>query len=95
MNDDTASRGFVPLASADPRGDRSDVAPVADRLGDAAVVGLGLATHGSHEWFGVCDRLTRALVADHGVRTVALETSLASFDAVVCLRETRPARPLV
>ncbi len=52
-----------------------------DRLapGDARAVGLGEATHGSRELFGLKARLLRRLVADAGYRTVAVEADAADW----------------
>jgi erythromycin esterase len=71
-----ADRAF-PLA-ADPAADRAELAPVVDELSDAAVVGLGLATHGTAACFAVTDRLLRALVDRGDVRTLAVETDPAA-----------------
>lgn len=67
----------VPIA-ADPAADRAELAPVVDELRDAAVVGLGLATHGTAACFAVTDRLLRALVDRGDVRTLAVETDPAA-----------------
>jgi erythromycin esterase len=67
----------IPLATTDPAaGTGEDLAPVADRLADAAVVGLGEATHGTRECFQLKHRLLRELVAEHGVRAFAMEANL-------------------
>ncbi len=42
-------------------------------VGDARLVLLGEATHGTHEFYAVRAELTRRLIADHGFRGVALE----------------------
>lgn len=47
------------------------------RLDDAAVVGLGEASHGTREFFELRLRLTRLLVEEFGVRAVGIE---AGFD---------------
>ncbi|WP_370217679.1 erythromycin esterase family protein [Kitasatospora sp. GAS1066B] len=44
-------------------------------VGDAKVVGLGEATHGSHEFFALKDRVFRYLVEQKGFTTFALEMS--------------------
>ncbi|WP_223198422.1 erythromycin esterase family protein [Solihabitans fulvus] len=44
-------------------------------IGDAKVVGLGEATHGSHEFFTMKQRVFRYLVEDKGFTTFALELS--------------------
>ncbi|MBD0669465.1 erythromycin esterase family protein [Streptomyces sp. CBMA156] len=47
-------------------------------VGDAEVVGLGEATHGSHEFFAMKQRVFRYLVEEKGFTTFALETSWTS-----------------
>ncbi|PSP75681.1 erythromycin esterase [Halobacteriales archaeon QS_1_68_20] len=69
----------APMASTDPDGDRDDLAPLADRLEDADVVGLGEATHGTRECFQSKHRIIRLLVADLGFRTVAFEADVAGM----------------
>jgi len=69
---------FDPAPERDPRGDdatgRDDpLAPLAGAAADAAVVGIGEASHGAREVDRVRDRLVRRLVVDAGVRTLALE----------------------
>lgn len=88
--EDRLDPGETVRIAADPAADRADVAPVVEQLGDAAVVGLGLATHGTAECFAITDRLLRALVEDGGVRTLAIETDPAaagSLDDYVALGE--------
>lgn len=50
-----------------------DLSPLLPRMGEARVVLLGEASHGTHEFYAVRAGLTRALVADHGFRIVAVE----------------------
>jgi erythromycin esterase len=68
-------RAASPLRTAEPGGDPSDLRPVGRAVGDAAVVGMGEATHGSHEFLTMKDRVFRYLVERRGFRTFALETS--------------------
>ncbi|MFI2609168.1 hypothetical protein [Kitasatospora sp. NPDC018616] len=64
-----------PLLSTEPGGRTGDLRPLSALVGDAAVVGLGEATHGTHEFFTMKQRAFRHLVAEKGFTTVALETS--------------------
>ena len=50
-----------------------DLGPLLDRIGDARVVLLGEATHGTSEFYRFRTRLTRALVERRGFRIVAVE----------------------
>lgn len=62
-----------PLRTAEPGGPASDLRPLGRMVDDAAVVGVGEATHGSHELFALKDRVLRYLVRTKGFRTFALE----------------------
>ncbi|KOG30800.1 MULTISPECIES: erythromycin esterase family protein [Streptomyces] len=62
-----------PLRSTEPRGGLADLRPFGRMVGDARVVGLGEATHSSHEFFTVKHRILRYLVGEKGFRAFALE----------------------
>ncbi|MVO89639.1 erythromycin esterase family protein [Streptomyces sp. p1417] len=64
-----------PLRATGPGGSAKDLRPLDRMVGDAEVVGLGEATHGTHEFFTMKDRLFRHLVEEKGFRTFALEVS--------------------
>ncbi|MEU0104004.1 erythromycin esterase family protein [Streptomyces sp. NPDC006251] len=64
-----------PLRTAEPGGDVGHLRPVGEAVGDAVVVGMGEATHGSHEFLTMKDRVFRYLVEQRGFRTFALETA--------------------
>ena len=51
----------------------ADLGPLLERIGDCSVVLLGEATHGTSEFYRMRDRITRALIADHGFVAVAVE----------------------
>ena len=61
-----------PLSGADPELPDGELAPLAD-LGQARIVGLGEATHGTHEFFAMKHRLFRWLVERFDFRTFAFE----------------------
>lgn len=79
---DALAERSVALEGTTPGESRADLAPVLDRLADADVVGLGEAVHGSRALFELKARLVRGLVADRGVRTVALEGDVAAAAAL-------------
>ncbi|MEU6394376.1 erythromycin esterase family protein [Streptomyces sp. NPDC046939] len=62
-----------PLRTTEPRGSLTDLRPFGRMVGDARVVGLGEATHSSHEFFTVKHRVLRYLVEEKGFRAFALE----------------------
>ncbi|MGW4378378.1 erythromycin esterase family protein [Kitasatospora sp. NPDC004531] len=64
-----------PLRSTAPGGRSTDLAALGDLVGDAQVVGLGEATHGSHEFFTLKHRVFRHLVEERGFTAFALEAS--------------------
>jgi erythromycin esterase len=67
-----------PLATTDPADPVGDLRPLGRIAAGASVVGLGEATHGSHEQFRVKHRMVRFLVERMGFRTVAFEGDFAS-----------------
>ncbi|GCD42550.1 erythromycin esterase family protein [Streptomyces paromomycinus] len=62
-----------PLRTTEPRGGLADLRPFGRMVGGARVVGLGEATHSSHEFFTVKHRILRYLVEEKGFRALALE----------------------
>ncbi|MFJ3220179.1 erythromycin esterase family protein [Kitasatospora sp. NPDC086801] len=68
-------RAAHPLRSTEPGGRTGDLRALGAMVGDAKVVGLGEATHGSHEFFAMKERVFRYLVEEKGFTTFALEMS--------------------
>ncbi|WP_330328725.1 erythromycin esterase family protein [Streptomyces sp. NBC_00536] len=68
-------RGAYALRSTEVQGDLDDLRPVGRMVNDARVVGLGEATHSSHEFFTMKQRVFRYLVEEKGFRSFALEAS--------------------
>ncbi|KOV65215.1 erythromycin esterase family protein [Streptomyces sp. MMG1121] len=64
-----------PLRSTEPGTGTADLRALGVMVGDARVVGMGEATHGSHEYFALKDRVFRYLVERKGFTTFALEIS--------------------
>lgn len=71
-------RAAIPLETVDPDAPLDDLAPVAEMLDGARIIGMGEATHGTREFHTIRHRLVRKLVADHGLRAVAFEDNFAS-----------------
>jgi erythromycin esterase len=65
----------IPLAGASPDLGLDDLAPLGRLLGEARIVGLGEATHGSREFFQVKHRLLEYLVAEKGFTVLAVEAN--------------------
>ena len=63
-----------PLRSTDPRDSDDDLALLDTIVGDAQVIALGEATHGTSEFHSMSDRIIRHLVRTKGVSVVAMET---------------------
>jgi erythromycin esterase len=66
-----------PLATTDPSAPLADLGGLRRVVGGATVVGLGEATHGSHEQFRLKHRMVRYLVEEMGFRTLAFEEDFA------------------
>ncbi|MFJ2271438.1 erythromycin esterase family protein [Streptomyces sp. NPDC087849] len=66
-------RAAHPLLSAEPTGGFRDLRPFGRMVGNATIVGVGEATHSSHEFFSFKHRAFRYLVQEKGFRTFALE----------------------
>jgi erythromycin esterase len=56
-----------------PLRDAGDLGPLLDRIGDARVVAVGEASHGTHEYYAWRAALTRRLVEERGFGLVAVE----------------------
>ncbi|MEV6910377.1 erythromycin esterase family protein [Amycolatopsis sp. NPDC051071] len=68
-------RAAHPLLSTEPGRNNADLRALGAMIGGAKVVGLGEATHGSHEFFTLKERVFRYLVEEKGFRAFALELS--------------------
>lgn len=62
------TRVLTPLA-----GRASDFDTVLERVGDAHVVGLGEATHGTHEMYAMRTAITQRLIEEKGFSTIIVE----------------------
>lgn len=51
----------------------ADLGPLLDRIGDARIVALGEASHGTSEFYAMRERITRELIQKKGFRFVAIE----------------------
>lgn len=69
------NRSAYPLLSTKPYGSLCDLHPLGCMIGNAHVVGLGEATHGTHEFFTLKHRVFEYLVEEKGFTTFMLELS--------------------
>lgn len=75
-------RRAIPLATTEAIGGLDDLAPLAQVVGNAAIVGLGDGTHGTHEFFTTKLRLLQFLVERMGFDVLAMEGSFPQFERV-------------
>ena len=66
----------ISLSDVRPGGGFSDLQPLKKVFRGVRVIGLGEATHGTHEFFVVKHRLLEFLVKELNVRTLAIETGV-------------------
>ncbi len=65
----------VPLRTPEPERGLDDLAPLRAWIGDARLVALGEATHGTREFFQLKHRMLELLVEKMGVRSFGIEAS--------------------
>ena len=73
---------LIPLKSVDTLDDFSDLKPLKSILINKNVVGLGEATHGTHEFFTMKHRLVKFLVKEMGFRIFTIEADFAGTFAM-------------
>ncbi|MFI7059788.1 erythromycin esterase family protein [Kribbella sp. NPDC050124] len=69
------TRAAHPLISTEPSSNAWDLRPLTRMVGTAKVVGVGEATHNSHEFFTLKHRIFRTLVEQKGFTAFVLEAS--------------------
>ncbi|MCB0706217.1 MAG: erythromycin esterase family protein [Saprospiraceae bacterium] len=82
---DELDKVLVPIDGSNPDAPFTDLDSLAF-LGDAYIVGMGEATHGTSDFFQMKDRLFRYLVENHGFKLFAFEADFAEslfFEAYV------------
>jgi len=74
----------IPLQAVEPYegDDFSDLLPLKDLIGDARIVALGEATHGTREFFTLKHRLVRFLVQEMGFNLFAIEDNWAEAESL-------------
>ena len=73
---DWARSNAIPLKTTLPDDDFSDMAPLGDVIGNARIVGLGEATHGTSEFFQMKDRMVRYLAMQKGFTIFSIEANM-------------------
>lgn len=66
----------IPLKTVDPGSGFDDLQPLAKVVGDARIVALGEATHGTHEFFRLKHRIIEFLAAQKGFTIFAIEANM-------------------
>ena len=66
----------VPLKTVDPAADDADLMPLKEMIGDARIVGLGEASHGTSEFFTLKHRLVHFLATELGFTVFAIEANM-------------------
>ena len=65
-----------PLKTTDPNASLSDLAPLKEIIGNAYIVGLGEAAHGTHEFFQLKHRIIKFLSQNVGFTIFAIEANM-------------------
>src|SRR5579864_3845348 len=68
----------LPLKTVEPGGSDADLLPLAPLIGNASIVGLGEATHGTHEFFAIKARIAEFLISHLGFTTFIIENGWSS-----------------
>ena len=76
---DSLGDAVAPLDTVDPDASFDDLGVVGSAIGDADVIGMGEASHGTREFFRFKDRLFRYLVEERGVRMLGFEANFAAM----------------
>ena len=71
------TQNAVPFTTTSPGGDYADLARLGQMIGDARIVGLGEATHGTREFFQMKHRILEYLVREKGFDTFGIEATWA------------------
>ena len=87
----------VPFQTADPayrQGDYSDLMPLKEIIGDARVVALGEATHGTRQFFQMKHRLLEFLVTELDFNVFAIEATWPESNRIDSWVHGAPGNPM-
>lgn len=73
---------IVPFETVEPGDDRTDLAALAEIVGDARIVALGEATHGTREFFRMKHRVVDYLVREKGFTLFAMESTWPEMNRI-------------
>lgn len=66
----------IPIKTADPIDDQSDLMPLKKLIGNRRIVALGEGTHGTSEFFKMKHRITKFLAEEMGFTVFAIEANM-------------------
>ncbi|MGD2093309.1 MAG: erythromycin esterase family protein, partial [Candidatus Aminicenantes bacterium] len=66
----------IPIKTADPINDHSDLQPLKEMIGNRSIVALGEGTHGTSEFFKMKHRITKFLAEEMGFTVFAIEANM-------------------
>ncbi len=90
---DQATARLVTAAAHPLRGGPEDFGPLLDLVGDARVVLLGEASHGTHDFYRVRAEITKRLIRERGFSAVAVEADWPDAYRVNRFVRGRPGDP--
>ncbi|OZC01218.1 erythromycin esterase family protein [Rubricoccus marinus] len=77
------AEGFDRVDDADPgSGPGQALGPILDRIGDAHVVCIGEASHGTHEFYRLRARITQALIEEKAFSVVGAEADWPDMERI-------------
>ena len=79
---DWLKQNSIPIKYIEAGNSFSDLQPLKKTLQDAQVIGLGEATHGTHEFFTIKHRLLEFLVTEMDFTAFALESSFSDCEPI-------------
>lgn len=87
----------IPLNTTAPTAEQATLEPLRDFFEEAEIIGLGEATHGTHEFFQCKHRLLRFLVTELDLRLIGFEATYAEtipLDRYILTGEGNPTSAL-
>lgn len=72
----------IPIDSTDPGSPADDISPFLELVGEAKIIGLGEATHGTSEFVKFRIRIIQLLIEKEGFRQIALEAPWTGIEVV-------------